>query len=64
MLENYVKRIQLTAWRIIKGQTVSKSFSEKQIILAFVRGLREGNGAEILKEGGNVQVDSVFHLWM
>jgi hypothetical protein len=64
MLENYVKRIQLTAWRIVKGQTVSKSFSEKQIILAFVRGLIEGTGAEILKEGGNVEVDSVFHLWM
>ncbi|KAL3816896.1 hypothetical protein ACHAXA_006972 [Cyclostephanos tholiformis] len=64
MLENYVKRIQLTAWRIKIGQTVSKAFSEKQIILAFVKGLIEGKGAEILKGGGNVEVDSVFHLWM
>ncbi|KAL3766497.1 hypothetical protein ACHAW5_001166 [Stephanodiscus triporus] len=64
VLENYKKRIQLTAWRISKGQTVSKSFSEKQILLAFVKGLSEGRGAEVLTEGGNVQVDSVFHLWM
>ncbi len=64
ILENYTKRIQLTAWRITRGQTVSKAFSEKQLILAFVRGLVEGRGAEILKEGGNVEVDSVFHIWM
>lgn len=64
ILENYKKRIQLTAWRISKGQTVSKSFSEKQILLAFVKGLSEGRGAEVLMEGGNVEVDSVFHLWM
>jgi hypothetical protein len=64
ILENYKKRIQLTAWRITQGQTVSKAFSEKQVLLAFVRGLGEGRGAEILKEGGRVEVDSVFHLWM
>mmetsp|Transcript_15912 Transcript_15912/g.28854 ORF Transcript_15912/g.28854 Transcript_15912/m.28854 type:complete len:108 (+) Transcript_15912:239-562(+) len=63
-LDNYRKIIQLTAWRITKGQTVSKIFSEKQIILAFVKGLSEGRGKDILIEGGNVEVDSVFHLWM
>jgi len=62
--DNYTKNIQLTAWRITKGQTVSKIFSEKQIILAFVKGLGEERGKEILADGGNVEVDSVFHLWM
>ncbi len=64
VLENYKQRIQLTAWRITRGQTVSKAFSEKQILLAFVKGFSEGRGAEILKEGVHVKVDSVFHLWM
>jgi len=63
-LDNYKKMIQLTAWRVSKGQTVSKIFSEKQVVLAFVRGLSEGRGQDILKEGGNVEIDSVFHLWM
>ena len=63
-LDNYKKSIQLTAWRITKGQTVPKMFSEKQIVLAFVKGLSEDKGKELLTEGGNVKVDSVFHLWM
>ena len=63
-LDNYKKNIQLTAWRITSGQTVSKIFSEKQIIVAFVKGLSEGKGKELLKDGGNVEVESVFHLWM
>jgi len=62
-LDNYKKSIQLTAWRITKGQTVSKMFSEKQVVLAFVKGLSEDKGKELLAEG-NVKVDSVFHLWM
>ena len=61
-LDNYKKSIQLTSWRITKGQNVSKVFSEKQIVLAFVKGLTEGRGEELL--GGKVDVDSVFHLWM
>jgi len=63
-LDNYKKGIQMIGSRITKGQTVSKVFSEKQIILAFVKGLSEAKGEEILKEGGNIEVDSVFHLWM
>lgn len=64
-LGNYKKLIELTAKRITKGQTVSKSFSEKQIIQAFVRGLTEERGKEILlNSGSNVEVGSVFHLWM
>lgn len=62
-LENYKKSIQLTAWRITKGQTVSKIFSEKQIVLAFVKGLSDGKGKELL-DGSKVEVDSVFHIWM
>ncbi len=64
ILENYKQSIQLSAWRITKGQTVSKYFSEKQIIQSFVKGLSEGRGEQLLREGGNVEVESVFHLWM
>eukprot|EP00584_Thalassiosira_punctigera_P000387 CAMPEP_0172540110 /NCGR_PEP_ID=MMETSP1067-20121228/11181_1 /TAXON_ID=265564 ORGANISM="Thalassiosira punctigera, Strain Tpunct2005C2" /NCGR_SAMPLE_ID=MMETSP1067 /ASSEMBLY_ACC=CAM_ASM_000444 /LENGTH=234 /DNA_ID=CAMNT_0013325895 /DNA_START=21 /DNA_END=722 /DNA_ORIENTATION=- len=53
--DNYKKGIQLTAQRITKGQTVSKVFSEKQIILAFVKGLTEQRGKDILMEGGDVE---------
>ena len=63
-LDNYKKNIQLTCWKNTKGQTVSKIFSEKQVILAFVKGLSEGKGEELLRDGGNVEVESVFHLWM
>jgi hypothetical protein len=63
-LENYKQSIQLTAWRITKGQTVSKQFSEKQIVVSFVKGLSEDRGKQLLTEGGNVEVDSVFHIWM
>ena len=58
------KKIHLTAKRISKGQTVSKIFSEKQLIMAFVKALDEARGKEILMQGGNVDIDSVFHLWM
>jgi hypothetical protein len=61
---SFKKTIELTAKRITEGQTVSKVFSEKQIILAFVKGLNEKRGEEILMEGGNIKVDSIFHLWM
>lgn len=65
MLDNYKQYIQLTAWRITKGQTVPKHFSEKQIVLSFVKGLSESRGEQLLKEGGHhVEVDSVFHIWM
>lgn len=64
IMGNYKQCIQLTAWRIIKGQTVPKTFSEKQIITSFVKGLGESRGEQLLREGGNVVVDSVFHLWM
>ena len=62
-MENYKKKVQLTAWRLTEGQTVSKYFSEKQIVLAFVKGLSEGKGKELLDKG-NVELESVFHLWM
>jgi len=62
-MENYKKKVQLTAWRLTEGQTVSKYFSEKQIVLAFVKGLSEGKGKELL-EKGDVELESVFHLWM
>ena len=63
-LSDYKKIIQLKAWRITKGQTVSKIFSEKQIVMAFIKGLTEARGNELLKEGGNVEVVSIFHPWM
>ncbi|KAL7532703.1 hypothetical protein ACHAWF_004216 [Thalassiosira exigua] len=63
-LDNYKKYIQLNAYRITKGQTVPKTFSEKQIVMAFVQGLNDARGKDILMEGGNVEIDSVFHLWM
>mmetsp|Transcript_28931 Transcript_28931/g.45546 ORF Transcript_28931/g.45546 Transcript_28931/m.45546 type:complete len:215 (-) Transcript_28931:1294-1938(-) len=63
-LENYVLRIELQAKRITEGQTIPKIFSEKQICLAFIKGLSEKKGQELLAEGGGVVVDSVFHIWM
>jgi hypothetical protein len=57
------QRISLCASRISKGQTVSKIFSEKQIVLAFIKGLNEARGKEIL-ESANVHVESIFHQWM
>eukprot|EP00984_Skeletonema_dohrnii_P023568 scaffold12655_cov157-Skeletonema_dohrnii-CCMP3373.AAC.7 len=63
-LENYVLRIELQAKRIKEGQTIPKVFSEKQICLAFIKGLSETKGQELLAEGGGVVVDSVFHIWM
>lgn len=62
--DNQRQRIHLVAQRISKGQTVSKVFSEKQLIMAFVKGLSEVRGKEILVKGGDVEVDSIFHLWM
>ena len=56
-------KINLVAKRVSKGQTVSKIFSEKQIILAFVEGLHEERGKTIL-DNANVQVGSVFHQWL
>lgn len=56
--------IALSARRIIKGQTIAKIFSEKQIVLAFVKGLEERQGRDILAKNVNVTVASVFHLWM
>ena len=63
-LENYSLRIELEAKRIKEGQSISKVFSEKQICLAFIKGLSEEKGQEVLAEGGGVVVDSVFHIWM
>ena len=63
-LENYVLRIELQARRIREGQTIPKVFSEKQICLAFIKGLSDAKGQEMLAEGGGVVVDSVFHIWM
>lgn len=63
-LDNYKKNISLRAWRITKGQTVSKIFSEKQIVVAFVKALGEDRAKEMFAEAGNVEVESVFHLWM
>ncbi|KAL7482101.1 hypothetical protein ACHAW6_007783 [Cyclotella cf. meneghiniana] len=58
------RSINLVAKRISKGQTVSKVFSEKQIIMAFVKGLTEARGREILADGGQIQINSLFHPWM
>jgi hypothetical protein len=63
-LENYSLRIELEAKRIKEGQSIPKVFSEKQICLAFIKGLSEEKGQEVLAEGGGVVVDSVFHIWM
>jgi len=63
-LENYALRIELQAKRIKEGQTIPKVFSEKQICLAFIKGLSEAKGQEILGDGGGVVIDSVFHIWM
>jgi hypothetical protein len=66
-LDNYKRRIQLTAIRITEGQTVSKMFSEKQILLAFVKGLNDARGIEILTPPGggrHVEVESIFHRWL
>jgi hypothetical protein len=66
-LDNYKRRIQLTAIRITEGQTVSKMFSEKQILLAFVKGLNDARGIEILTPPGGgryVEVESIFHRWL
>ena len=66
-LTNYKRRIQLTAIRIAEGQTVSKMFSEKQILLAFVKGLNDARGIEILTTGDggrHVEVESIFHRWL
>ena len=57
------KRINLIANRITKGQTVTKIFSEKQIVTAFIKGLNETRGKEILGSA-NVRVESVFHEWI
>lgn len=57
------KRINLIASRITKGQTVTKIFSEKQIVTAFIKGLGEARGKEILGSA-NVRVESVFHEWI
>jgi hypothetical protein len=64
LIDDDRQSINLVAKRIAKGQTVSKVFSEKQIIMAFVKGLSEANDSEILRDGGDIQIDSVFHLWM
>jgi hypothetical protein len=56
-------KINLVASRISKGQTVPKIFSEKQIILAFIKGLEEAKGREMLDKA-NLRVESIFHLWM
>ncbi len=55
--------VHLTAKRISTGQTISKTFSEKQIVLAFLKGLSEGKGKDILMRAG-IEIQSVFHLWM
>lgn len=61
--DNESKKIRLIANRIKKGQTVTKVFSEKQIVVAFIKGLDEARGKAIL-EGANVRVASIFHEWM
>ena len=44
---------------------MSKMFSEKQILLAFVKGLNDARGIEILTNGGrHVEIESVFHRWL
>eukprot|EP00537_Pseudo-nitzschia_pungens_P016990 CAMPEP_0172400108 /NCGR_PEP_ID=MMETSP1061-20121228/44234_1 /TAXON_ID=37318 /ORGANISM="Pseudo-nitzschia pungens, Strain cf. pungens" /LENGTH=203 /DNA_ID=CAMNT_0013133229 /DNA_START=86 /DNA_END=697 /DNA_ORIENTATION=- len=59
------KRIRLLATRNPEGQTISKMFSEKLIVLAFVKGI---TGEDIDKANENlsnmISVESVFHKWM
>jgi hypothetical protein len=57
------QKIHLVAKRISKGQTVSKIFSEKQIIMAFVKGIDEARGRDLLKNA-NVRLESMFHQWI
>ena len=52
------------AKRNSNGQTVSKMFSEKLVILAFIKGI---SGEETEKTGPppeNVSVESIFHMWL
>ena len=57
------RTIQLCAHRITEGQTVAKIFSEKQIVKAFVNGIDEPKGNQLLESNGIV-VKSLFHLWL
>jgi len=57
------RAIQLCAHRITEGQTVAKIFSEKQIVQAFVNGIDEPKGNQLLESNGIV-VKSLFHIWL
>eukprot|EP00970_Alexandrium_tamarense_P020853 scaffold15773_cov193-Alexandrium_tamarense.AAC.5 len=58
------QQVCLEAKRISQGQTISKVFSEKQVILAYLNGLDDRLGQDISVECGDIEIDSVFHLWM
>lgn len=53
------KRIELVATRNSEGQTVSKIFSEKIVVLEFVKRIATGEELSPL-----VSVESVFHKWL
>jgi hypothetical protein len=57
--------IEIVAKRNSDGQTVSKMFSEKQVVQAYVKGI---SGEEVEKTGEPpidvISLDSVFHKWM
>eukprot|EP00536_Pseudo-nitzschia_multiseries_P000760 jgi/Psemu1/321773/estExt_fgenesh1_pg.C_90045 len=59
------KRIRLLATRNSEGQTISKIFSEKLIVLAFVKGIA-GEDANKANDdlSSMISVESVFHKWM
>ncbi len=55
--------VQLTASRMVEGQTVSKIFSEKIVALKLLEGIRMW----VTKQEGalsSVQLTSVYHKWM
>ncbi|VEU33908.1 unnamed protein product [Pseudo-nitzschia multistriata] len=59
------KRIRLLATRNSEGQTVSKIFSEKLIVLAFVKGISGDDAQKAGKDLSNmVSIESIFHKWL
>ena len=59
------KRIRLLATRNPEGQTLNKIFSEKLIVLAFVKSIAGEDLDEANKElSSMISVESIFHKWL